>query len=164
MRPSPETAFLEVLDSDERGVGELAVTTLTNDFMPLIRYRIGDLVERHEHPYHTSYLVHGRLADAFATPSGARVTTWEVDQCLADVAGIAHYQLCERAGDDWLLRFVPDITAPGPAAIAELQRRLKRLLGLGSGPVIQETDLVMPESSGKFRLGYPAKRLAAAAA
>ena len=27
---------------------ELAVTTLTNDFMPLIRYRIGDLVERAE--------------------------------------------------------------------------------------------------------------------
>ena len=65
MRPSLETALLEVLNTDARGIGELAVTTLTNDFMPLIRYRIGDLVERHERPYYTSYVVHGRAADAF---------------------------------------------------------------------------------------------------
>ena len=163
MRPSLETAFLEVLNTDARGVGELAVTTLTNDFMPLIRYRIGDLVERHERPYHTSYRVHSRLADAFTASNGARVTTWEVDQCFGEVSGIAHYQLCERAGGSWLLRFVPDNAAPGPVEIGELKQRLQRLLGMGSELVIEETDLVMPESSGKFRLGYPAKPLAASA-
>ena len=67
MRPSLETALLEVLNTDGQGISELAVTTLTNDFMPLIRYRIGDLVARHERPYYTSYLVHGRAADAFAS-------------------------------------------------------------------------------------------------
>jgi len=164
MQPSLGTAFLEVLNTDPRGVGELAVTTLTNDFMPLIRYRIGDLVERREGPYHTSYRVHGRLADAFATPDGARVTTWDVDQCFVDMAGIAHYQLCERIDGEWLLRFAPDNTAPGVAETRELKRRLKRLLGLGREPAILQTDLVMPESSGKFRLGYPAKRVAASAA
>ena len=65
MRPSLETALLEVLNLDGQGIGELAVTTLTNDFMPLIRYRIGDLVERQERPYYTSYVVQGRAADAF---------------------------------------------------------------------------------------------------
>ena len=65
------------------------------------------------------------------------------------------------AGD---ARFVPDITPPSAAEIEQLQRRLKGLLGLGSGPAVQQTDLLMPESSGKFRLGYPAKRLAAALA
>jgi len=164
MRPSLETAFLQMAGTDERGVSELIVTTLTNDFMPLIRYRIGDLVERHEAPYRTRYRVHGRLADAFATPDAARVTTWDVDQCFADIAGIAHYQLCERAGGDWLLRFVPDKTAPGLPEIGELKRRLRRLLDLGKEPVVQQTDLVMPENSGKFRLGYPARRIPASAA
>jgi phenylacetate-CoA ligase len=164
MRASLETAFLEVLNTDARGVGELAVTTLTNDFMPLIRYRIGDLVERHQRPYHTSYLVHGRQADAFNTPQRARVTTWEIDQCFADMPGIAHYQLCQRAEGDWLLRFVPDAAPPGAAEIDELRHRLRALLGLGGGPVVQQTDLLMPESSGKFRLGYPAHSLAASAA
>ena len=158
MRASLETAFLEMLNTDARGVGELAVTTLTNDFMPLIRYRIGDLVERHERPYHTRYRVHGRLADAFM-PDGARVTTWDIDRCFADMPGIAHYQLCERGGGEYLLRFVPDLAAPNAAEVDELQRRLRALLGLPSGPVIQKTDLLLPESSGKFRLGYPAKSL-----
>ena len=44
LAPSSETAFLEVIRRDEQGVGELVVTTLTNDYMPLIRYGIGDLV------------------------------------------------------------------------------------------------------------------------
>jgi phenylacetate-CoA ligase len=164
MRPSLETAFLEVLNPDARGVGELAVTTLTNDFMPLIRYRIGDLVEWRERPYHTRYLVHGRLADAFTRPDGPLVTTWEIDQCFRDVSGIAHYQLCERAGGDWLLRLAPDLAAPSGTEIKALQGRLRGLLGLGSEPAVQLTDLLMPESSGKFRLGYPAKRLAAPSA
>jgi phenylacetate-CoA ligase len=158
MRPSLETALLEVLNTDASGIGELAVTTLTNDFMPLIRYRIGDLVERHERPYHTSYVVHGRAADAFVTPDGRRVTTWQIDQCLADLPGIAHYQLCERADGEWLLRFVPDITAPTTEAIEELPQRLARLLGVSGELVVQQTDLLVPESSGKFRLGYPAKQ------
>ncbi|HYG35549.1 MAG TPA: hypothetical protein VEC99_12230, partial [Clostridia bacterium] len=44
LRPSLETALLEVIHPDPFGIGELVVTTLTNDFMPLLRYRIGDLV------------------------------------------------------------------------------------------------------------------------
>jgi phenylacetate-CoA ligase len=155
MRPSHETALLEVLNTDAQGISELAVTTLTNDFMPLIRYRIGDLVERQERPYYTSYRVHGRAKDAFVTAAGRRVTTWQIDQCVADVPGIAHYQLCERTGGEWLLRFVPDVAAPTAAEIEELRRRLTELLGAGGGLAIQQTDLLAPESSGKFRLGYP---------
>jgi phenylacetate-CoA ligase len=157
MQASLETAFLEVLNEDAHGVGELAVTTFTNDFMPLIRYRIGDWVESHKDPYRTRYKVHGRVADAFAATNGARVTSWDVDRCFTDVPGIAHYQLCERAAGGYLLRFVPDVAKPKAGDIDELQRRITALLGLRSGLVIQETDLLMPESSGKFRLGYPAK-------
>ena len=164
MRASLETALLEALNTDSQGVSELAVTTLTNDFMPLIRYRIGDLAERHERPYYTSYVLHGRAKDAFAASDGRRVTTWQLDQCLANLAGIAHYQLCERTGGEWLLRFVPDITAPRAEDMAELRQRLARLLGVSGKLAVQQTDLLVPESSGKFRLGYPAKKDAGAAA
>jgi phenylacetate-CoA ligase len=158
MRPSLETALLEVLNIDGHGIGELTVTTLTNEFMPLIRYHIGDLVERQVRPYHTNYVVQGRAADAFVAPDGRRVTTWQIDQCLADLPGIAHYQLCERAAGEWLLRFVPDGTPPTTAQTEELRRRLAQLLGGGDGLAVQQTDLLVPESSGKFRLGYPAKK------
>jgi phenylacetate-CoA ligase len=158
MRASLDTALLEALNTDSQGVSELVVTTLTNDFMPLIRYRIGDLAERHERPYYTSYVLHGRAKDAFTVSDGRRVTTWQVDQCLTDLAGIAHYQLCERTGGEWLLRFVPDITAPRAEDMAELRQRLAHLLGVSGKLAVQQTDLLVPESSGKFRLGYPAKK------
>jgi phenylacetate-CoA ligase len=157
MRSSLETAMLEVVNTDAQGISELAVTTLTNDFMPLIRYRIGDLVERHEQPYCTRYVVHGRAKDAFVMADGRRVTTWQVDQCLADLQGIAHYQLCERKGGEWLLRFIPDRVPPAAPDLAELQRRVERLLEVSGKLTVERTDLLAPESSGKFRLGYPAK-------
>jgi phenylacetate-CoA ligase len=155
MRPSLETALLEVLNTDAQGISELTVTTLTNDFMPLIRYRIGDLVERQEQPYYTSYRVHGRAKDAFVTAEGRRVTTWQIDQCVADLRGIAHYQLSQRVGGEWLLRFVPDGAASKAAEIVELRRRVEQLLGANGRLAIEQTDLLAPESSGKFRLGYP---------
>ena len=157
MRPSLETALLEVLNTGAQGISELAVTTLTNDYMPLIRYRIGDLVERHERPYYTSYVVHGRAKDAFVAVDGRRITTLQVDECLADLPGIAHYQLGERANSKWLLRFVPDVTAPTVSETEELRRRLTRLLGVSDKLAVEQTDLLAPESSGKFRLGYPAR-------
>jgi hypothetical protein len=59
---------------------------------------------------------------------------------------------------------VSDTTAPSLPQIEELRRRLTRLLGLSGKLMLQQTDLLVPESSGKFRLGYPAKTPAAAGA
>lgn len=154
MQASPETALLEVLEPDATGIGELVVTTLTNDLMPLIRYRIGDLVERFELPYRTRYLLHGRVADSFRTSAG-RVTTRQVDLCFEELAGFAHYQLLQRENDSWRLRFVPDATGPSERVTQELRRRLIGLLGAVHGLAIEPTDMLMPENSGKFRLGYP---------
>src|ERR1035441_3568589 len=69
-----------------------------------------------------------------------------------------------RAASGWLLRFVPDVTAPSAAEIGELRQRVTRLLGASGELVVQQTDLLVPESSGKFRLGYPAKQTTGVAA
>ncbi len=166
MRSSLETAFLEVTeepgapvlssrDPAPQAFGELVVTTLSNELMPLVRYRIGDLVECRRAPYRTRYLVHGRVADAFVRPSGKRVTTWQVDQCFSDITGIAHYQLIERAGGPWLLRFVVDGAGPGQRALLALGENIRTLLELSESPSLDSSDKLLAENSGKFRLGYP---------
>jgi phenylacetate-coenzyme A ligase PaaK-like adenylate-forming protein len=157
MRPSLETAFLEVRDVDDSGIGSLVVTTLTNPFMPLIRYRIGDLVECTQTPYGKRYILHGRTADAFCISADKRVTTRQVDQFFAGLRGIAHYQLIQQGGA-WILRFVPDGGGPESTQLAELGKRIAQLLRTSASVVLQETDILVPERSGKFRLGYPAKR------
>ena len=155
MRPSLDTALMEIVEPDSNGVGQLIVTTLTNDYMPLIRYRIGDLAERNNQDSRTTYQVHGRAADAFVTPAGRRVTILQLDQCFAGLVGFAHYQLLHPSKTQWLLRYVPDSVPPTDASRKELQRRLMSKLDVATGLSIEETDMLMPESSGKFRLGYP---------
>ncbi len=61
MRPSVETALLEVVNTDAQGISDLVVTTLTNDYMPLIRYGIGDLVEQHERARATLFMAGRRM-------------------------------------------------------------------------------------------------------
>ncbi|MEI7731552.1 MAG: hypothetical protein WCO56_18405 [Verrucomicrobiota bacterium] len=153
--PSAETAFLEIIQADNDGIGELAVTTLTNEYMPLIRYRIGDLVERSCATGHPVYTVHGRVRESVMRPDGTRVTVRQVDACLAGTPGLAHYQLLERQRGSWTLRIAGEGSSLTPANRAWLQYRLRELLGATEDLVIQETDSLLAESSGKFRLVYP---------
>jgi phenylacetate-CoA ligase len=158
MRPSLETAYLEVQGRDDAGIGELVVTTLSNPIMPLLRYRIGDLVQSFENPYGVRYTLHGRNADAFQLPGGLRVTTRQIDQCFTDLDGIAHYQLIQYETCKWVLRFVPDFSGPKANQLSELQQRLSKLVQSRFVVEMQQTDMLLPEQSGKFRLGYPARQ------
>lgn len=155
MRPATEAAVMQVINKDQQNTGDLVVTTLTNKYMPLIRYRIGDLVFKRTEPYGTRYLVHGRAADSVRKPDGTRATVWHIDQCFSDLVGVAHYQLVEQSGRDFSLRFVPDREGPDKVAIGAIRERLGRVLDCGERLVVEPTDLLMPESSGKFRLSYP---------
>lgn len=101
MKPSPETAILESTAAE--GIGELLVTTLTNPYLPLLRYEIGDLVERAP----GGYRVHGRKRDALRDASGRILTTRMVDQAFAGIEGLAHYQLRQRADGTAHLSLLP---------------------------------------------------------
>jgi phenylacetate-CoA ligase len=158
LRPSLETAFLEVADPDEAGAGNLVVTTLTNDYMPLIRYGIGDLVRRRESSYSTRYQVLGRAADALKAKDGRRVTVWDLDQCFREAQGIAHYQVSQPSPGSYLLRYVAEASGPAGATVEDLRKRMGSLLGDENSVDTQAVGGLLPESSGKFRLCYPGTR------
>jgi phenylacetate-CoA ligase len=152
MMPCYENAYLEVVEPDSRNIGDLVVTTLTNDYMPLLRYRIGDLAERCALSYGTNYIVHGRARDALRAPDGHRVTTWDVDQCFNGLGGIAHYQLAQSADGSCRLRYVSDANAGGPQSDS-LKTLVSRLEALLQTPVeVESVDMLPPTPSGKFRL------------
>jgi acyl-CoA synthetase (AMP-forming)/AMP-acid ligase II len=79
-----DTAFLEIMDEDTDGIGDLVVTTLTNEYMPLLRYRIGDLVERRGDRYEFT----GRRSDVIVV-GGAKVLPGRVEEVLRSVPGVA---------------------------------------------------------------------------
>jgi phenylacetate-CoA ligase len=145
MRPSPETALLETTAS--AGVSELLVTTLTNPYLPLVRYEIGDFVER----VADGYLVHGRKRDALRDADGRTVTTRQVDASFAEVAGIAHYQLRQKPDGSAHLSLLPE--HPGDELVSAQAMLVDRLSLLLGAPVTSCTvALLTPEDSGKFRL------------
>ncbi len=152
--PSLETAVLEVINEDANGVGELVVTTLTNEYMPLIRYQIGDLVEKIERPYRTTYVLHGRADDALSLPGGGRVTLWQLDRCFEGIPGILHYQLRQEGVAGWQLLLVPEGGDEEVLNLPELRERLTDLAGAGCDLTIKTTTALLPEPSGKFRLSH----------
>ena len=156
-RASFETAFLEVLAPDAQGVGELIVTTLTNEYMPLLHYRIGDLVEPAAESYGTTYRLHGRAADALALPDGHRVTVGQIEECFQGIAGIAHYQLRQETLERFALWFVPDTNGLNREDEQALLDRLGNLLQTKEQIRLHTSDMLLAQSSGKFRLTHPAQ-------
>jgi len=150
MLASLENVFYELLEPDARGVGDLVVTTLTNEIMPLVRYQMGDLVERCGSPCGPAYQVHGRARDTLRGRDGRRVTTLEVDRCFTGVRGIAHYQLRQTEPGTGDLRLIPDGVAPTPAELKGVIARLEELLQHQVTMAIMEK--LPPLTSGKFRL------------
>ena len=152
MHASHENALLEVVETDAHHVGDLVVTTLTNEYMPLLRYRIGDLVERSEQLRGAGYRVHGRVRDALRGPAGRRVTTWQVDQCFTEISGVMHYQLAQEENGACRLRYIPDGTGPTTAELAGLIDRLTDLLKPAVKIEAEAVAVLAPTHSGKFRL------------
>lgn len=146
-----DAVYYEVIEADERGIGDLVVTTLTNNIMPLLRYRLGDLVQITKLPFGTKYAVHGRSRDALHREDGSRVTTLEVDRCFAGVTGIMHYQLRQN-GAEFGLQWIPDGAGPGAGELNGLKARLEQLLRPSVPLAMEPVPMLPPTPSGKFRL------------
>jgi len=145
--PSTQTATVELVDRDNRGVGQFLVTTHTNPYLPLLRYAIGDHAEQTS----GGYIVHGRVRDALRRADGSVATTRQVDALFADLGDIAHYQVRQHPDGRLELFLMPVRAGDDMAASAALLR--SRLSSLLNGEVAVRTGvLIAPEDSGKFRL------------
>lgn len=147
MTPSQETAFLEIDSPQPTGFGQLLVTTLTNPYLPLIRYEIGDFVERD----HGGYLLHGRMRDALLNRDGSIVTTRQIDELFRKVEGVAHYQVRQNLDGTCEVLLLPEKSGDTLRQIIPLvSERLEKTLGYRVH--CQSVPLITPEDSGKFRL------------
>jgi phenylacetate-CoA ligase len=159
MVPSEQIAHLDVLNPDDRGIGELVISTLTNDYMPLLNYRIGDLVEvrgaTSERGDHRTYILHGRAPDTLKAPDGRRITTRDVDQCFVGCEGIVHYRLHETSPGKFLLSYIPEREGPTKVAIGAVAKKLEELIQPKNGMELKEVKFLLPEGSGKFVFNYP---------
>ena len=163
MHTCDDGVIVEVLQPDGAiapvgGRGELVGTNLHSFAMPLIRYRMADVVTRGEDrcpcgsPFGTISSIGGRMVDHFQLPGGRLIHPWElVEHGLVDAAIVREYQLLQETESRVLLRIVPRRPL-SDLELRELREPMQRLLGPDVSFELHLVDRIPLETTGKFRV------------
>jgi phenylacetate-coenzyme A ligase PaaK-like adenylate-forming protein len=128
-------------------VGELLVSTRTNQYLPLIRYEIGDLAEATAN----GYRIHGRKRDALMDNNKNLISTRQVDEVFSNIENICHYQVRQSSDGKAEVLLLPENPDSSMSDVATtVTTRLEKLLGNSVNTSF--VSLITPEDSGKFRL------------
>lgn len=147
-----ESVFTEVEPS-----GHLLITDLTNFAMPLIRYRIGDVVAATDRVCSCGRglplleRVEGRDADFVVTPAGTLISGISLTENFAlHIPGTAQVQIIQEEQTHLRVRMVVDHTFD-----ATSRRKLGELVHELFGPTMRHelelVDNIPQEPSGKYR-------------
>lgn len=168
--------YVEVLRPDgspagPREEGELAITSLTNYAMPLIRYRIGDrgcLAERRSAGTGWPVLtqVTGRITDTFVRPDGGVVSSLYFIHLVGVVLSARWIRRFQVIQEDpslivVLLVLEPPLTESSPEFVLgtrEVADKIRVVMGETCAVEFQVRDDIPADPSGKYR--YAISRVA----
>lgn len=151
--------MLEALPGDRdlrRPAGALAVTSLYNYGMPLLRYEVGDAGEVLSEacacgrglPLVRPTL--GRSVDYIELEDGAVVPPYDLTCAIEDVPGMRQYQIVQHALDRLEVVVVPRREFDD-ASRAQIRERLRPVLR-GLTAEVRVVEEIAPEASGKYRI------------
>ncbi len=147
-----ESVYAEPIDT-----GPLLLTDLSNFAMPLIRYKVGDVVTMSGKPCScgrglpTIETVEGRDADYVVTPAGALISGISLTENFAVlIRGAAQVQLIQETVTHLRVRMVTD-----DLFTDDSRRQVARLVTDTFGPTMRHdlelVDAIPQEPSGKYR-------------
>jgi phenylacetate-CoA ligase len=140
MHTSDDSVIVEVLNGGRPAnpgeEGEVVGTALHSYAMPLIRYRLGDIVTRGSDrcscgaPYATIRKVQGRVGDYVQLPAGRMVHVAVLDQAIRanPTNWVYHYQIVQERLHLIVVKVVAAATPP-PEALAAMRDSVKEVLG-----------------------------------
>jgi phenylacetate-CoA ligase len=143
--------------SVDTSTGHLFVTDLTNRAMPLIRYRIGDVVVPSNRMCRCGRGlpliegVEGREADYVLTPTGRLISGISLTENFALlIPGTAQVQIVQESLTELRIRLVPD-EAFGPDSRLKIAELVNEMFGSGVQYDVELVDAIPQEPSGKYR-------------
>jgi phenylacetate-CoA ligase len=153
---------IEVLNGDrpveEGQSGEVVGTDLHSAAMPLIRYRLGDVVTkgasrcRCGQPFSTIQNVRGRMIDYFHLPDGRKVHPFQLWGARREKTHwIRQYQVTQEGLDHIVLRVVP-WHMPSARELAALRDPAAAFLGPRVRFEVELVPEIRVEPNGKFRV------------
>ncbi|SRR5579885_927454 len=138
--------------------GEVVGTNLHSFAMPLIRYRLGDIVTkgtetcRCGQPFSTIRAIQGRMIDYFLLPGGRIIHPYEITvPSLLGTGWIRQYQLIQEREDRIALRVVPS-TTPTTQELTRLKQSVITVIGQGVEFDVILVPEIQFEPNGKFRI------------
>jgi phenylacetate-CoA ligase len=147
-----ESVYTEVEPS-----GHLLVTDLSNYAMPLIRYRVGDVVTVSDDPCPCGRglpllgKVMGRDADYVVTPAGSLISGISLTENFAVlVGGVAQMQLVQEEVTFLRVRMVPDDTFTA-ASRGQIAKLVADTFGPKMRHEVELVDAIPQDPSGKYR-------------
>ncbi|ADO68342.1 hypothetical protein [Stigmatella aurantiaca] len=166
LKRCPESSSVEFVPFDEsRNIYYLIVTSLKNEFMPLIRYKIGDLVKvdaesmraaRATGNYEQVQIEYfcGREKDLTHSEQGTPITPGELDHALGNLDnGLFLYQLCALSHQHLMLRYMTVSGESLPSnELARVRDCLHQLYGPQMNIQFAHEKAIAPERSGKFAI------------
>ena len=158
----PESGWLEVYDQEhnqflkgDTAVGNLVMTGLFNEDMPLIRYRNGDLGSLPQWNFDCGCgrhlpgfrIIQGRENDLLRTPDGRKLYLLD---SLFNGFPVIEVQLVQNAQDQFVVNLVPGAGYQTSEVQAGIQQRLLQYLGLVQIEFV-EMDCIPRNVNGKFK-------------
>ena len=138
--------------------GEMVVTALYSYAMPIIRYRLGDLVTKGPtpcpcgSPFSSISSIRGRILDSIVAVDGTRIHASIVDQHLRELAPwVRRYQVIQERLDYLTIRTLP-FSTPVDQEVARLEKKLTAAVGHGITVKVLLEKRFPPGDTGKFRL------------
>ncbi len=137
--------------------GALVVTDLSNHAMPLIRYRIGDVVVGSDRTCSCGRglpmieRIEGRDADYVLTPAGNLISGISLTENFALlITGAAQVQIVQESVHHLRIRLVPDETF-GDVSQRQIADLVEETFGTSMQYDVELVDAIPQEASGKYR-------------
>lgn len=152
----PEYSLVEFVESDQLNPGnfELLGTSLSNLAMPLIRYRVGDVIRPGNRTcecgrqYPVVERIVGRTDDYVVTPSGKLIG--RLDHIFKGIDNVIEAQIYQPSVENLVLRVVPDPTFSArdkDRIIAKLRDRVGEKMNF----TVEQVESIERGSSGKLK-------------
>lgn len=157
----PYSHYFEIVSEDGIPVepgeeGFVAVTSLTNYSMPLIRYKIGDIAVQKAAPcscglpFPVIETVTGRVSDHFVTADGEQIHGEYFTHLFYDAAWVKQFQVRQIAVDEIVVTAVPVDESHSPDW-EPILNGIESVMGSELTVKTRLQDEIEPSSSGKYR-------------
>lgn len=157
----PATGVLEVVD--ERGepaqFGEVLVTSFTTRGTPLVRYKIGDMME---FSYDVSCpcgantpvltKLEGRVNDYLYSRERGKINLGNVSNCVKYASGVVKFQALQNSLDEVVVLLVVDNSIFGNRDEEAIKKEFTDRLGENIAITFKYVDQISNEISGKYQI------------